>query len=83
MQSNCLHLIPAMTEESYGDYKCISKEKDYTKVVTEYRLTKQTILDANSDISRNVILDKTNNAVALVPQVAWVMSVAVVLGLFK
>ncbi|KAM3869937.1 semaphorin-7A [Diretmus argenteus] len=83
MQSNCLHLIPAMTEESYGDYKCISKERDYTKVVTGYRLTKQTILDTNSNTRTNVIVDENNSAVALVPQMAWVMSVAVVLGLFN
>lgn len=41
MQSDCLHLIPVTTQESYGNYKCISKEKDYTKVVKEYHLIRR------------------------------------------
>ena len=38
MQANCLHLIPAMTEENYGHYICVSKERDYNKTVKEYQL---------------------------------------------
>ncbi|XP_029909133.1 semaphorin-7A isoform X2 [Myripristis murdjan] len=53
MQSNCLHLIPAMEEVSYGEYKCISKEKDYTKVVKEYRLAKQ-IIDKLPTVSTKI-----------------------------
>ncbi|XP_028814753.1 semaphorin-7A isoform X2 [Denticeps clupeoides] len=36
--STCLHLIPSMTEGSYGSYRCISRELDFKKVVTEYEL---------------------------------------------
>ncbi|XP_071354558.1 semaphorin-7A [Trachinotus anak] len=43
MQSNCLHLIPAMAQENYGVYECVSKEKDYTKVVKKYQLTQHMI----------------------------------------
>lgn len=37
-QSECLLLIPAMTDGMYGDYKCTSHELDYTKTVREYNL---------------------------------------------
>lgn len=47
MQSNCLHLIPVMTQESYGNYRCISREKDYTKVVKQYQLVQREIQDTN------------------------------------
>lgn len=49
MQSDCLHLIPVMTQESYGNYKCISREKDYTKVVKQYELVQREIRDPNAD----------------------------------
>ncbi|XP_051979364.1 semaphorin-7A-like [Xyrauchen texanus] len=39
-QSECLLLIPAMTDDKYGNYKCISQERDYTKTVKEYDLPK-------------------------------------------
>ena len=45
MQSSCLHLIPVMTEESYGKYECVSEEKGYAKVVKHYQLFKQQIPD--------------------------------------
>lgn len=48
MQSTCLHLIPVMTQESYGSYKCISTEKDYTKVVKQYKLVQREIEDTNT-----------------------------------
>ncbi|XP_052454023.1 semaphorin-7A [Carassius gibelio] len=35
-QSDCLHLIPAMTNDKNGDYKCTSHELDYTRTVREY-----------------------------------------------
>ncbi|KTG45441.1 hypothetical protein cypCar_00008260 [Cyprinus carpio] len=37
-QSECLLLIPAMTNGMYGDYKCTSHELDYTRTVREYRV---------------------------------------------
>ncbi|XP_048113591.1 semaphorin-7A [Alosa alosa] len=39
--SNCLHLIPAMGAENYGNYTCVSRERDYTRVVKKYQLLKQ------------------------------------------
>lgn len=38
IQSECLLLIPAMTSNDYGNYKCISHERDYTRIVKEYHL---------------------------------------------
>ncbi|XP_007228310.3 semaphorin-7A [Astyanax mexicanus] len=37
-QSICLHLIPSISADDYGEYTCMSKERDYTKVVTKYNL---------------------------------------------
>uniref|UniRef100_A0A8C2IUP7 Semaphorin 7A n=1 Tax=Cyprinus carpio TaxID=7962 RepID=A0A8C2IUP7_CYPCA len=37
-QSECLLLIPAMTNGMYGDYRCTSHELDYTRTVREYRV---------------------------------------------
>ncbi len=37
-QSECLLLIPAMTNGMYGNYRCRSHELDYTKTVREYNL---------------------------------------------
>ncbi|KAI7811881.1 putative semaphorin-7A, partial [Triplophysa rosa] len=37
-QSECLLLIPSMTSDDYGSYKCISREHDYTRIVKEYYL---------------------------------------------
>ena len=73
MQSNCLHLIPAMAQENYGDYECISKEKDYTKVVIKYQLTEQLITERKmgSDSSHDI-----NDASAAVSQ-----TVLIILGL--
>lgn len=68
MQSNCLHLIPVMTQESYGHYKCISKEKNYTKEVKNYHLAKQIIPDTTG---RGKDLHK-NDASAVVPQI-WII----------
>ncbi|KAK5867353.1 hypothetical protein PBY51_011854 [Eleginops maclovinus] len=53
MQSNCLHLIPAMTQENYGGYECVSKERDYTKVVKTYQLKQQTIQVTTRDTERD------------------------------
>lgn len=83
MQSNCLLLIPAMRQENYGSYECVSKEKDHTKVVKKYHLTRQIIPDTT--IVRSNIPDNNNIASALVPQIVWIrlgLSVAV-LGFFR
>lgn len=68
MQSNCLHLIPAMAQENFGSYECVSKEKNYTKVVKNYQLRVQTIPDTKTE--RSDISYKINYSSAVVPQIA-------------
>lgn len=81
MLSDCLHLIPSMTEESYGNYMCVSKEKDYTKVVKRYQLTEQRI--PHEKKCRSNTLYEMNDASALVPRV-WITLIAVALwGMFR
>ncbi|XP_075996630.1 semaphorin-7A isoform X2 [Genypterus blacodes] len=63
MQSSCLHLNPAMSEEDYGEYMCVSKERDFTKVVAQYRVTKQITHNPDHNVK-----SKTNSAAAVVPQ---------------
>lgn len=71
MQSNCLHLIPAMAQENFGDYNCVSKERDYTKTVRAYQLKPNII-------SRSFIIPSgSNSAKALIAQF-WLMSLAVI-----
>ncbi|XP_023278220.1 semaphorin-7A [Seriola lalandi dorsalis] len=72
MQSNCLHLIPVMTQENYGVYECVSKEKDYTKVVKKYHLTQQVILTKTASETPY----KENDAIAVASQ-----TVSIILGL--
>lgn len=82
MQSNCLHLIPAMGQENYGSYKCVSKEKDYTKVVKIYQLTEQKIPDTNTN-RRNPSQNK-NDASVVVPQIWIYLGLAIlVMGDFQ
>ncbi|CAN9499339.1 unnamed protein product [Ophioblennius macclurei] len=72
MLSNCLHLIPSVSQENYGDYECVSREKDYTKVVKEYQLTEQRLPSESRNIQTSSVPDERNDASALVPQIAWV-----------
>lgn len=51
MQSNCLHLIPFMTQESYGDYKCVSEEKNYTRLVKYYALNRSPTPNENAALA--------------------------------
>ncbi|KAK1157969.1 semaphorin-7A-like [Acipenser oxyrinchus oxyrinchus] len=37
-ESDCLHLIKAMTEEDYGTYRCISEERGHRGTIIEYNL---------------------------------------------
>lgn len=78
MQSNCLHLIPIMTQESYGDYKCVSEEKNYNRVVKYYALKEQKIhvpsfdeQDRNIGTGNRNPPPKDNAALALVGQI-WI-----------
>ncbi|KAL0154668.1 hypothetical protein M9458_048931, partial [Cirrhinus mrigala] len=48
-QSECLLLIPAMTNDMYGNYKCTSNELDYTRIVKEYNLFYSHFNDASND----------------------------------
>lgn len=79
MQSNCLHLIPAITQEHYSTYKCVSQEKDYRKVVKTYELKEQ--LEPQR---RNAPYER-NDALAVVPQMVWLALglTAAVLGIFR
>lgn len=76
MQSNCLHLIPVMTQESYGHYKCISKEKNYTKEVKNYHLEKQIIPNITRGRGNDL---HQNDASAVVPQIWIVLGIVVAL----
>lgn len=37
-QSDCLYLIPAVSEHDYGTYSCVSRERNYNKMVKVYEL---------------------------------------------
>lgn len=77
MLSNCLLLIPVMAKESYGNYTCVSKEKDYTKVVKHYHITEQVIPDTRADGSNPPY--KISDASAVVPQIWLSLGMAVTL----
>ncbi|KAA0724307.1 Semaphorin-7A Semaphorin-K1 [Triplophysa tibetana] len=49
-QSECLLLIPSMTSDDYGNYKCISHERDYTRIVKEYYLNPEHVADSASNL---------------------------------
>ncbi|KAG7523251.1 semaphorin-7A [Solea senegalensis] len=66
MQSNCLHLIPAMARDNYGIYECVSIERDYSKVVKQYRLAEQMSPETKK---RENTEFKLNNASAVVSQI--------------
>lgn len=75
MQSRCLHLIPAMALTNYGDYQCVSKESDYTKVVKAYHLNQ----NGHSRHSNNIFDgNMDSSAEELIPQIGWLMSFATV-----
>lgn len=80
MQSNCLHLIPAMAQENYGIYKCVSKEKDYEKVVKQYELKQRIIRTINPTrqlIETEIIIPSRKNDALKVASEA----VSIILGL--
>eukprot|EP00066_Takifugu_rubripes_P016427 XP_011605693.1 PREDICTED: semaphorin-7A [Takifugu rubripes] len=62
MQSQCLHLIPAMTQENYGNYKCVSEEKGFTNELKSYLLEEQIKLNTE------ILTAKWNDASAVVSQ---------------
>lgn len=73
MQSNCLHLIPAMAQENYGSYECVSKEKDYIKVVQRYHLAAHVIQETK--LKQDVVsvhVPERSNVQVIVPQVLWI-----------
>ncbi|XP_042352112.1 semaphorin-7A [Plectropomus leopardus] len=72
MQSNCLHLIPNMEQVHYGGYQCVSKEKDYTKVVKTYHLTEQRITETNENTDRSSTPFPRNGVLAAGRQTAWI-----------
>ncbi|RXM97824.1 Semaphorin-7A, partial [Acipenser ruthenus] len=65
-ESDCLHLIKAMTQEDYGTYRCISEERGHRGTIIEYNLLAK---------PHGMVLPKRTDAI-------WVVVVAVTLGLF-
>ncbi|RVE71819.1 hypothetical protein OJAV_G00055520 [Oryzias javanicus] len=81
MHSNCLHLIPSMSQKNYGTYHCVSTEKDYSKVVKTYILEEQIYQD--SDIrtdTKTVNVQLENNASGLGPPVICFTLLSAALG---
>ncbi|XP_060891410.1 semaphorin-7A [Labrus mixtus] len=90
MQSNCLLLIPSMEQDSYGSYKCVSEEKNYTKFVKNYQLAEQKLAAEQEIVQEPIILVemkkndertekpfKRNDASVFLPQVVWITLIAV------
>lgn len=74
-----------MAQENYGGYECVSKEKDYTKVVKNYQLTEQKIPNTKENPWRSNTPYNRNGASGVVPQRVWItLGLAVaVLGIFR
>lgn len=73
-----------MTQENYGTYECISKEKNYTKVVKNYHLTEQKIPEPMTDRGNTPRQYNMNDASAVVPQMWINLGLAVtVMGIFR
>lgn len=73
MQTNCLHLIPAMEQENYGTYKCVSKEKGFTKVVKNYQLMEQKIGETTTGSGKADTPKKKNDASVFVPHIICII----------
>ncbi|XP_030587644.1 semaphorin-7A [Archocentrus centrarchus] len=69
MLTNCLHLIPSMSQENYGKYDCVSKERDYTKVVRTYELIKS---PEKTKCTKSNTPDEWSAAPALYPEMVWI-----------
>lgn len=80
MHSNCLHLIPAMAQENYGSWQCISKEKDYTKLVKTYQLIEQKISVVMPDYKNTPYFKNDANTVVLQ---TWILLGFVVAVIFQ
>ncbi|XP_026168125.1 semaphorin-7A [Mastacembelus armatus] len=63
IHSNCLHLIPDMAQKNYGTYECVSKERDYTKVIRRFHLSPDTKKKSTTTC---------NDASADLPEIAWI-----------
>lgn len=84
MLSSCLHLIPSMARENYGDYECVSRERDYSKVIKEYQLSEQQLPQESINVKTTNTHFERSDAPALVPHVAWfTLLVEVVVGIIK
>lgn len=68
MVSNCLHLIPSMGPENYGEYECVSTEKDYSKTLKKYHLKQQQEKQESRFADFNL-----NDAPILAPQLFWIL----------
>ncbi|KAM3609607.1 uncharacterized protein V6R79_017694 [Siganus canaliculatus] len=83
MHSNCLHLIPAMAQENYGSWQCISKEKDYIKLVKTYQLTEQKISAVIPDYKTPPYFKNDANTVVLQTWINLGFVVAVLFQIFR
>ncbi|KAM9854778.1 semaphorin-7A [Aulostomus maculatus] len=79
MQSNCLLLIPSMANTNYGSYECVSKEKDYIKVVKRYHLAKP-LIKVMKNITKIDIPIRENNASVLLPRISLITLGFIVAG---
>ncbi|XP_017160916.1 semaphorin-7A isoform X1 [Poecilia reticulata] len=68
MLSNCLHLIPSMGPENYGEYECVSTEKEYNKSLKKYLLKQQ--YEKQDGRSADY---KPNDAPVLAPELLWII----------
>lgn len=84
MHSECLHLIPSMAQENYGNYDCVSREKDYTKIVKKYQLIQQIPPDEKKDTRWRSINYYLTNASGPAQQSLWILLQNVVMwGFFR
>uniref|UniRef100_A0A1A8K4Z2 Semaphorin 7A n=1 Tax=Nothobranchius kuhntae TaxID=321403 RepID=A0A1A8K4Z2_NOTKU len=79
MLSNCLHLIPSMTKGNYGSYDCVSREKDFTKLVKRYRLKEPIVPQYKEEPMRSSGHFFMNNASGLTQHTMWILLQNIVL----
>lgn len=72
-----------MALSHYGDYDCVSKEKDFTKVVKQYKLIEQKIPDEKKD-SEWRFNNLLTNASGPAQQSLWILLQNIVMwGIFR
>ncbi|XP_029379712.1 semaphorin-7A [Echeneis naucrates] len=78
MQSNCLHLIPAMTQENYGSYECVSTERGHRKLLKKYELIHERITrNQGKKINKSVETDKNDASTAVLQTLTILLALVV------